>query len=473
MAIIAPFRGLRYNEQYLGGKAALKDVITPPYDVISHSEREAYRKRSPYNFVHIDLPKPYGVAGETSTTDPYEFAGRLFSSWIKDRVFELDPEPAFYYYEIDYVIPTDNLVHTRKGFFTLLKLEEFHKGCVYPHEKTFSRVKQDRLLLTTACNAHLSPIFALYSDTHGKLIETLKEAATQSPEIVSYTDDQGISHRLWRVTDRATIEFLQKSFFDKDIYIADGHHRYETALAYRNMMREKTGKTDGNEPYEYALMYLSPMEDPGLVILPTHRLMPVFPMERVEPFLEKATEFFDIDYFSYSDEGQIRAWIDVINKEGKAGRNTIGVAFHGRDSLILLKAKTEKVQEFLRNLGTPEELLDIDVVILDSLIFEHLLNIDRSMLEDELKICFSHNTQEALNEVIGGSRMAGFFISPTKIDQVRRVASRCLVMPHKSTYFYPKVVSGLVIYPMDADLITSGSNNPGDLTGSARYACAT
>lgn len=451
MAIIAPFRGLRYSERHLGGKFTLKDVITPPYDVISSNEREAYRKRSPYNFVHIDLPKPYNPSGETVTMDPYEFAGKLFSSWVKEGVFELDPDPSFYYYEIDYVIPTDNVTHTRKGFFTLLRLEEFQKGCVYPHEKTFSRVKQDRLLLTTACNAHLSPIFALYSDTGDNIIGALQALSFKSSPITSYTDDHGISHRLWRVTDKATCEFLQESFRDKDIYIADGHHRYETALSYRNMMREKTGKAYGDEPYEYALMYLSPMEDPGLVILPTHRLFPTFPMELVESFLTKATHFFDIELFSLSDEKQVRAWMDAVNTGGKGDGNVFGVAFHGSQDLILLKVKTEKTQNFLRNIGIPEELLDIDVVILDSLIFGHLLSLDRTMLEDELKICFSHDTTEAFNEVLKGSRMAGFFISPTRIEQVRRVASRCLVMPHKSTYFYPKVVSGLVIYPMKQD----------------------
>ncbi|MCX7823368.1 MAG: DUF1015 domain-containing protein, partial [Syntrophobacterales bacterium] len=226
MAVILPFRGLRYSENYINVKFNLRDVITPPYDVITQEAREAYRRRSPYNFVHIDLPK--AISEESETLDPYEHARKLFNGWIQEGAFELDQDPSFYYYEIDYFIPTDNTIHTRKGFFTLLKLEEFQKGCVYPHEKTFARVKRDRLLLTISCSAHLSPIFALYSDPEGILIESLREASISSPLIASYTDDQGISHRLWRVSDPMTCEYLKTSFIQKEIYIADGHHRYET-----------------------------------------------------------------------------------------------------------------------------------------------------------------------------------------------------------------------------------------------------
>lgn len=455
MAVIAPFRSLRYSERYINVKFSLQDVITPPYDVITPEAREAYRKRNPYNFVHIDLPKADFEGNRFSENAPYEQAKDLFTKWIREGIFELDPEPSFYYYEIDYFIPTDNILHTRKGFFTLLKLEEFQKGCVYPHEKTFARVKKDRLLLTTFCNAHLSPIFALYSDPEGGVIEFLRGAAVSSPMILSYTDDQGITHRLWRVSNPKVCENMIKSFVKKDIYIADGHHRYETALAYRNLMREKYGTAGGDEPYEYALMYLSPMEDPGLVILPTHRLFPNFPMDIVDTFFKRVEEFFEIEFFSSSVEDERNLWMDTLIKEGLRRRNAFGVAFHGRKELALLKAKIDKVRRFLTDAGIREELLDIDVVILDNLIFGHLMNIDRNMLEDELKICFSHNTSDALDKVLRGSKTAGFFINPTRIDQVQRVASRCLVMPHKSTYFYPKVVSGLVIYPMDLNFQTN------------------
>lgn len=453
MAIIAPFRGLRYSERYFNVKFTLKDVITPPYDVITSEAREAYRKRSPYNFVHIDLPKVDPENNKSHQTDPYEHARGIFSRWIEEGIFELDPEPSFYYYEIDYFIPSDNTRHTRKGFFTLLKLEEFHKGCVYPHEKTFARVKEDRLLLTTSCKAHLSPIFALYSDPEGNIIESLKEAGKFNPPIASYTDDQEITHRLWRITDPAICNTLQESFLSKEIFIADGHHRYETALAYRNLMREKYGTTYGNYPYEYALLYLSPMEDPGLIILPTHRLFASFPTDLVESFLDRARDFFEIDLFPASSPKGHLPWLNALIREGLMHRNAFGLAFHGRDKLVLLRAKS-KVQQFLIEMGIPEELRDIDVVILDTLIFGHLMNLDRSMLEDELKICFSHNAEEALENIFKGIKTAGFFINPTRIDQVRRVASRCLVMPHKSTYFYPKVVSGLVIYPMNIDDIS-------------------
>ncbi len=443
MAFIAPFRGLRYNEAKDGIDFRFEDVITPPYDVISPEEREQFRLRSPYNFVHVDLPKAEESCKDS--LEPYRKSSELLKQWITSKILIKDREPSFYYYEIDYKLPSKLGLHTRKGFFALLRLEEFHSGCVYPHEKTFAKVKEDRLMLSLCCEAHLSPIFMLYRDKE-KLIEILKDKAYENSTIVNYKDSQNISHRMWKISDEKTCKLLQEAFLEKEIYIADGHHRYETALAYRDRKRKEKGFRE-DAPYEFTLVYLSPMEDEGLVILPTHRVFPDIPLESSLKFLEKASEFFEVESFSTTEEG-IHGFLQVQEENAKEGRNFIGFTYHGSNNLYLLKPKLEKLYTFFKSINLEEVFWDIDVVILDKLIFNHLMSIDHRLLEDEKKICFSHDTVKAIKEVLEGKYKTGFLINPTRIDQVVKVASRCLVMPHKSTYFYPKVVSGLVIYPM-------------------------
>ncbi len=450
MAEIIPFRALRYDNEKIGGSTALRDVLTPPYDVISAEECEKYRGRSPYNFVHIDLPntgteKP--LFGEDE--DPYQQARARFLRWIREGVLLHEDRPSLYYYEIDYVTPSDHIPHTRKGFFTLLRLEEFRRGCVYPHEKTFSRVKEDRLRLTMACEAHLSPIFAVFPDADTHLTDLMARWCQQRPPLLCYEDDHQMQHRLWRIDDPTLCHTIQDGFKEKEIYIADGHHRYETALAYRDAMREKQ-RGSGSEPYEFVLMYLSPLEDPGLMILPTHRLFPSFSQEATEDLITGGKVFFEMRTFAATDDA-VSTWLHALDDEAARGNNAFCFVHHQSTSVHFFRADAKTVQRFLRNRGVLETFHDITVVILDRLVFAHLLRLDQQVLEDEKRLCFSHDARKAFREIMRGTYQAGFFITPTRIDQVTRVASECLVMPHKSTYFYPKVVSGLVMHWMPSE----------------------
>ncbi len=441
MAVIRPLRGIRYNPQKIDN---FRDVITPPYDVIDEELLKLYRFRSPYNFVHIDLPNSRGVDGK----DRYYQASRLFDEWLEKGIFLRDDRPSFYYYELNFKKPSDPRSYVRKGFITLLRLEDIGGGCVYPHEKTFSRVKQDRLNLMRSTNAQLSPIFALYSDPEG-IVEEIFEASKKSNPIISFTDDYEMEHNLWKVTSPEVQKVVMNFFTEKEIFIADGHHRYETALAFRNEMRKaNVSLYDGKQPYDYCLMYLSAMEHPGLTILPTHRMFVEFPVENFENFLSEARNFFDLFSYSFNDVG-ISEFKKRLEYLGNQRVNAFGHIIQGKDTIFLLVSKKEQVENYLKQKGVEKEFFDIDVVILDNLILRELYKFPEALLEDEKVVHFCHDTIKAFDSFIDGKYKSVFFINPTRIDQVRRVASACLIMPHKSTYFYPKVLSGLVIYKMD------------------------
>jgi len=441
MAIVSPFCGIRYNVEKI---SRLHDVITPPYDVISPDEREVLRARSPYNFVHIDLP----VLKPDESVQPYQKAAELFFEWLNKGVMIRDNVPCFYYYELSFKKPSDSTTFIRRGFVAILRIEEFGKGCVYPHEKTFSRVRADRLQLMRACKAQLSPVFALYSDPKKNVISELTTAKENSP-VLHFTDDGDMEHKLWRVTDEQVHRRVVEMLRPKDIFVADGHHRYETALAYRNEMRQKMGaRSTGNEPYEYCLMYLSPMEDPGLTILPTHRMFTSFPTERHKEFLTKAREFFDIEAVSFEKATELENYLCKCRNQGIIA---IGHAIQGQNRVYLLRGRTNRVKQFMELKGVRPQFHDIDVVILDSLVFGELYQLPENMINDEKVITFVHDIHKALDGIMNGRYEAGFFINPTTIEQVRRVALAGLTMPHKATYFYPKVVSGLVLYDMSGN----------------------
>lgn len=443
MACVAPLRGVRYN---IGKIIRWQDVITPPYDIISPQEKEQFRKRNEYNFVHLDLPQNMG--SDTNSDGPYRDAADKFSKWLQEGILIQDTEPCIYYYELDYTLSSSANIHTRKGFISLLKLEELDKGCVYPHEKTFSRIRQDRLQLMRYCRAQLSPVFALFSDPTGDVASVLSGHVEKSP-IITFEDVQGMRHRIWKVNNPEIIGRLKQFFESKEIFIADGHHRYETALAYRNERRSILGNAhDPRMPYEFCLVYLSAIESSGLTILPTHRMFTFFPVEYWKSFLGKAYEFFLSEEFPFNEEG-FGLSQKALEKAGARSQCAFAFAHRDMGKIVVLYGHMEKISSFLKEHGVPSCFHDVDVVILDRLVFGELFGLSKDLLEDEQFIHFCHDMGEVLRSIMEGKYAAGFFVNPTRIEQVCKVALSRHTMPHKATYFYPKVLSGLVIYSMD------------------------
>jgi len=440
MAEIAPFFGLLYNTEKVDNLAA---VAIPPYDVISPEEQELFHRTSPYNMVHLELGKT--KLEDTEANNPHTRAAKYLREWQQDAVLIRDEQPALYYYELAYAA-VPGVRQTRYGFICTLRLEDFSSGFVRPHEKTFQAVKDERLSLMLACEANLSPVFALYSDPAMVVDHTLK-LGRETAQMISFVDREGMEHRIWRVVKPEIIQQVKALMLDKPIFIADGHHRYETALNYRSIQRQQLENASRDAPFEYIMMYLSNLDQGGLMILPTHRMLRN--MDRWEPrgFLREASAYFDVTDYETTAQGQLR-WREDLEIGQSTKETLIGFYWRGADSFYLLKARPEVVSSYLAGRGVNEVLRGLDVVILDQLLLRHLLRLSDAVLACEHNIHFKHDLLEAVSAVRSGMYEAGFFINPTRIQQVQDVASAGLIMPHKATYFYPKVWSGLVVHSL-------------------------
>jgi uncharacterized protein (DUF1015 family) len=440
MAEIAPFCGLRYNPDKVDNLAA---VAIPPYDVISPKEQELFHQASPHNMIYLELGR--SSLEDTESNNPHTRAGAYLREWQQERILIRDERPSLYYYELDYAVGP-GMRQIRYGFICTLHLEEFSSGFVRPHEKTFDAVKDERLSLMLACQANLSPVFALYSDPSMVIDHTLKLAREPVP-VISFTDREGMRHRVWRVLDSKTIHQVQSLMLDKPIFIADGHHRYETALNYRSIQRKRLGNAPPEAPFEYIMMYLSNLDQGGLMILPTHRMLKN--MDRWDPhgFLGEASAYFEVIEHRTTAQGQL-TWREDLEKGRSTKETLIGFYWHGAGSFYLLKPRPQAIWSYLAGQGVNEVLRGLDVVILDQLLLRDLLGLSDAFLACEHKIHFKHDLQDAVAAVQSGNYDAGFFINPTRIQQVQDVASAGLIMPHKATYFYPKVWSGLVLHSL-------------------------
>lgn len=440
MAEIAPFRGLLYSTEKIPD---LSKVVIPPYDVISPKEQEWLHELSPYNMVRLELGK--ATPGDSTENNAHTRAASYFHKWQEEKILIRDDQPAVYYYELDYAL-NPQMRQTRYGFICLLRLEDFSGGRVRPHEKTFKAVRDERLALMRSCRANLSPVFALYADP-SQLVDHHLKSGRESQPFLSFKDYQGMEHRLWRVKNLNILRQVRALMLDKAIFIADGHHRYETALAYRSIQRETYGVSKPHASFEYIMVYLSNLNQGGLIILPTHRLLRHLPVWEQADFLKKLRIFFDVLSHEPTESGQLE-WRSQL-EAGRARKETV-IGFYSRnaDSFFLLKAKREPISSYLAHRGLPEVLHSLDVVVLDQIVLRQLMGLAEDFLASEQNIHFKHDLIDGLLQVQSGAYEAGFFINPTRIEQVQEVASCGLIMPHKSTYFYPKVWSGVVIHPL-------------------------
>ncbi len=436
MADIAPFRGLRYNLNKIND---LSRVVIPPYDVISSQEQKQFHEMSPYNMVRLEL----GIATDhdSETDNPHLRAGRALEQWTAEGVLLREDVSSIYYYELDYDLP-DKPRQTRCGYICALRLEDFASGRVRPHEKTFQAVKDERLALMRVCRANLSPVFALYADPAQEVDHILKGGRVGSPAM-AFTDDKGMEHRVWPVRDEELLRRVRAAMQDKTLFIADGHHRYETAINFRNLQRIAYPNAGPDASFEFIMVYLSNMNQDGLSILPTHRVLKNVVNFNVDDLLDRATEFFDISSFH-----QDRPPLDILARGAERKETVMGFLSGKEGPFFILKARQGAVHDFLAGEGVAPELRSLDVVILDHVLLKKLSGFSDAFLANEHNIHFKHDFHDAVARVKSGEYNIGFFINSTRIEQVQEVAEAGLIMPHKSTYFYPKVGSGLVIRPI-------------------------
>jgi uncharacterized protein (DUF1015 family) len=442
MPEIAALKGLLYNQKLIGN---MDKVITPPFDVISPEEQEMYHKRHPYNMIRLILGQQEPGDNEENTW--YTRAAEALATWQREGVLIRDSQLAFYDYEISYQ-ESPNLSKTRQGFLCLVKLKNFSHGSVLPHERTYEATKSERLKLMLACNANLSQVFALYPDPTHIVKQSLHEGRERGP-VFDFTDSQDIHHRMWRVTRAEVIQNVVEHMRDKPLYIADGHHRYETALNYQKLMRQRYPERGERALFNYVFMYLADMHQEGLSILPTHRMFVQLPQFQMDSFLARAADHFEVELFPFDEAGRSQTFREFLTGLYSAGdRHYLGVYQSGAGQFVLLKLRDNVDHgSWLGQLEPP--LQKLDVAVLTELVLKRLLKVDERILNDETKIKYRHDAVEAVEEVDRGLFQVAFLLNHTKIEQLQEVANSGLFMPHKSTYFYPKVIDGSVLNLLD------------------------
>ena len=434
MANLQPFHALRYDPATVGDVAA---VVAPPYDVIDEAQRERLYARSPYNAVRLILNRE---------ADPYGAAARTLAEWRASGVLVPDTLPALYLYAQRFPMPGGAL-RERIGVVGALQIERFESGRVRPHERTLAKAKEDRLALLRACRTSLSPIFGLVSAPEWRLAELVPDA---SP-LIDVGDESGARDRVWPLTDPALIAAVAERLGPKEIFIADGHHRYETALRYRDEVRAGLGAGApplGAAPYDYVLAYLTTMEDPGLVILATHRILRSSPLGPVA-LREALAHSFAVAELPWSAAGLARL-LGQLEAEGgrREAQPTVhfGAAVAGAGRLWLLSAPTRALP-FPPEL--PPALRALDVSALHQVVLARVLGLPIGDRGGAPGLGYTQDAERAFAAVTGAEAAAAFFLPPTSIDDLRTVSLVGLTMPEKSTYFHPKLLTGLVVYPLD------------------------
>lgn len=443
MAIVAPFRGLFYNLAKVGN---LTEVVTPPYDVIRPAEREAFAARHPYNMVNLILPQ--AAPGDDRLNNRYTRAGALFRQWEKDQVLVRDSGPAYYYWETEF--QHAGRVFTRGGLAALVRLESLSGGGIKPHEQTFSAAKADRLELFKASQANFSPIFSLFPDPGDRVMDRLKGARPDAP-LMAFEDTLGYVQRLYRITEAGALTGVHRAFLEMPLFIADGHHRYETSLNFQKLMKERYPQASPEAPFNYTLMYLSNMFDPDLVILMAHRLLGGPRLKQMEEswVMGRLKEYFEIVALPAAHEfGE--AYEDFLQQtlaEVPAGETAFVVLGFGRKAWRLIMRPGVRQKVLARQMHPA--LAQLDVAVLNYLIFEKLLGLDAQAQDDQETCKYTSKMSEAVAAVNRGEARLAFLLNPTRIEQVQEVATAGLIMPRKSTYFYPKVMTGMILSPIN------------------------
>ena len=430
MAQIIPFRGVRYDRQKVGD---ITSVVAPPYDRIYEREQAALYERSPYNIVRITKGKP---SPNDNGENVYTRAADSFMAWLKDGILVRDEAPTLYAYHQKYMFEGEQL--TRKGVIALAKLEPEK---VHAHERTLKGPKEDRLRLMRATEANFGHIFMLYADPTRAADEALQSAIDETASTLEAMDDFGNRHTVWEVTDSGVINAVQLALSDKDLYIADGHHRYETAVNYMRECQEKGWKPAAAESFDGRMMTLFNIDEPGMSIRPIHRIVHAVPNFDPQAFLAKAQEDFEV-----SVHGSL-AEMKQAMKAGR-GRHTFGCYTNGVFATLAM-----------RDVGVMDALISdrssdwrhLDVSILHTAILDRVLGIDAKALEEQRNVTYTVDITHGVKMVDEGEEQLFFLLNPTTADEVRRVADRGEKMPQKSTDFYPKLLTGLVLSKMEID----------------------
>ncbi|WP_242337502.1 MULTISPECIES: DUF1015 domain-containing protein [Anaeromyxobacter] len=438
MAEIAPFHGIRYAASK--GRA-LAQLIAPPYDLISQEQRDELLRRSTENVVHITLGEER--PGDGPAQNRYTRAAEYFRRWLAEGVLRRDPTPALYPLEQSFWSP-DGRRLKRRGFMAAVRLHEFREGIIVPHEKTLVAPKADRLEILRHVGANLSPIFGLYRDEAQVTARTL-DAATAAEPVADTDSDDGVHHRMWRTEDPALVSALTELVARQRVFIADGHHRYETALVYQRQLEEANPGLPADGGHHYILMFLCPMNDPGLFLFPTHRLLFGLKDLSLPRFVERLERYFTVETLPEDIRRPAgRAWaISKLAEHG--GKASTFILLSAEDQKARVVTLRDDVDLSDAELPANQMLRALDVTVLHSIVFQHLLGLSPRAQENQENLTYVRDAGEAVNRVLSGEHQLGFLLNPTPMWQVEAIGDAGETMPQKSTLFYPRLQSGLVM----------------------------
>jgi uncharacterized protein (DUF1015 family) len=447
MALVYPFRAFRYNPQV----APFERVLTQPYDKISPAMQEKYYAADENNLISVEKGRAYPE--DTPVNNVYTRAAAKMRQWIAQRVVVQDEAPAFYAYAQEFTVPGTSLKRTRRGFIGAGKLEEYSAGVIFRHEHTLSGPKKDRLELLRNTGTHTGQLFLLYSDSELRVDAILEKVQSSKAPLTEMVDEYGVMHRLWMIADSETVSAIQKAMEDQKLVIADGHHRYETSLNFRNELRSRAGKMVPDASYERSMMTFVNTRSEGLIILPTHRVVADvsdFSWSAIRRYLEP---WFITEIFPFSNDAQRRSAEEkflVALKAGKAKR-AIGVypaAEAGAAAFYLLTLRPEADLAGLLP-GLSQLQRELDVVLLHQGILEPALGITPHAVASESNLTYEREIAAALQAVDSGKAQLAFLLNPVEVELVVKVATSGEVMPQKSTDFYPKLMSGITMYRIE------------------------
>ncbi len=452
MATILPFRGLRYNSEKIED---ISKVTTPPYDVISEKERDRFYQLHPNSIIRLILGKE--LPGDDQSVNKYSRAAGFFDEWRKEKILIQDSEPAIYVYAQQFTL--ENKRYTRTGFVSLVKLEDFKTGHIYPHEHTLSKPKEDRMKLMQSCDANFSQVFAFYEDKERKISEILCNATGGDIEMcasaeIDFVDVYGVRNLLWIIKDNEVINEITTLMKDKPLFIADGHHRYETALYYRDVNRDnremqeriKQSVTDNEigSPLDYIMMMSVAMEDQGLQILPTHRLVKNIGKLEPDKIKHSLQEVFQIE--CVGKDCDINTLTNRLREESESHSFILYIGEEDKSFYLLTVRDKARLHQILEERHSPWKSLDTG--ILHGFIFEKILGIKTEDIGKTDCLKYIQSESESIALVNEEKYQLAFFLNPTRIEQIRDIAIQRNKMPPKATYFYPKLITGIVLRHM-------------------------
>ncbi|HXR24464.1 MAG TPA: DUF1015 domain-containing protein [Candidatus Binataceae bacterium] len=422
---VEPLDALLFDPARTG---SLDRVVAPPYDLIDQVQQEQLYARSPFNIVRLELSRE---------SDPYASAAATLAQWRTEATLARASKPAFYYYTQRFNHAGRGMV--RNGLIARVRLEEFASGRILPHERTFPKAKEDRLRLLTATRTNISSIFGLYPTATGDLRALLKRTAESAP-LLSATDDHGIVNEVRALDSPGVIATVQESLEAARILIADGHHRYETALEYRRQRHAAAPGLSSPQGFDYVMMTLVAFDDPGLVILPTHRLVRRLPVDAIAHFRDRCREYFTVDEFAAPDQ-----FLAALTARG---RHALGVALGGQPGFLIL-ALRDPASLATAMPDTPAAVRELEVSLLHTLVLDRIFGIKPDEVRQGGNIEYTIDGPAALTEVAAGRAAGAFLMNPPTVADIERVSSAGATMPEKSTYFFPKLLTGLVLNPLD------------------------